>query len=265
VASTSVASSLKALLPSTVTVLSTDDMTRAAAASVAASERVALSSSSSISPDDVVFFQLTSGSTGTPKAIPETHRAVISHIRHSVADCGYRSSDVTLNWLPFDHVVPMLTFHMKDVYVGCDSVQAPTAEVVGEPLRWLRLIQDHRVTHSWAPNFGFKLIAQALRQRRGGGGGGEGGGESGGSGGGGCGYDLSTLKFLMNAGEQVTAAVCDEFIKLTGVPARVVQPAFGMAEVGRGGFVVYFVVYSCIHTTPHTLKKHQLVDYLPVF
>ena len=68
-----------------------------------------------VQPDDVLFYQLTSGSTGTPKCIPEQHGAVISHIRHSAAHCSYSRDDVTLNWLPFDHVVPMLTFHLADV------------------------------------------------------------------------------------------------------------------------------------------------------
>jgi non-ribosomal peptide synthetase component E (peptide arylation enzyme) len=111
--------------------------------------------------NDVVFYQLTSGSTGIPKCIPERHCAVISHIRHSAQHCGYGEDDVSVNWLPFDHVVglllahrvlprvtsrasavhalhmhsaflvaqvPMLTFHLKDTYLGCKAVQLVTAE-----------------------------------------------------------------------------------------------------------------------------------------
>ena len=48
----------------------------------------------SVMPDDVVFYQLTSGSTGIPKCIPERHSAIISHIRHSTAHCGYAANDV---------------------------------------------------------------------------------------------------------------------------------------------------------------------------
>ena len=60
-----------------------------------------------ITPEHVAFYQLTSGSTGTPKVIPERHCAIIAHIRHSAMHCDYSPNDVTLNWLPFDHVVPM--------------------------------------------------------------------------------------------------------------------------------------------------------------
>ena len=61
-----------------------------------------------IEPTDILFYQLTSGSTGRSKCIPERHCAVVSHIRHSIAHCGYLMTDVMCNWLPFDHVVPML-------------------------------------------------------------------------------------------------------------------------------------------------------------
>jgi len=64
---------------------------------------------------DVLFYLLTSGSTGRSKCIPERHCAVISHLRHSILHCNYKPSDIAMNWLPFDHVVPMLTYHLCDV------------------------------------------------------------------------------------------------------------------------------------------------------
>jgi len=171
-----------------------------------------------VKPNDVLFYQLTSGSTGIPKCIPERHCAVISHIRHSTVHCDYRADDVTLNWLPFDHVVPMLTFHLKDVYLGCSAVQVPTERVIASPLLWMRLVERYRVTHSWAPNFGFKLVAAAIQKEM------DKEGKA-------FTHDVSSLKLLMNAGEQVVADVCDTFLRATGLPQSVMQPAFGMAEV----------------------------------
>ncbi len=169
-----------------------------------------------VKPEDVAFIQLSSGSTGVPKCIQETHRAIIAHIHSSTAFNGYSSDDVTLNWLPMDHVVPILTFHLKDTYLGCQQIHVPASQVLAEPLLWLDLMDEHRVTHTWAPNFGFKLVSDRLTRASG------------------KHWDLSCVKFFMNAGEQVTVPVVRDFLDAVapfGVRESAMQPAFGMAEV----------------------------------
>lgn len=167
-------------------------------------------------PDEVVFLQLTSGSTGIPKCIQETHQGIIAHIQGSQQNNGYSSDNVSLNWLPMDHVVPILTCHFKDIYLGCEQVEVATAMILADPLKWLDLMEQYHVTHTWAPNFGFKLVTDALMnipERS---------------------WDLSSIQFMMNAGEQVTEPVVRAFLELVapfGVPAHAMQPAFGMAEV----------------------------------
>jgi len=165
---------------------------------------------------DVLFYLLTSGSTGRSKCIPECHRAIVSHLRHSILHCNYKPSDVAMNWLPFDHVVPMLTYHLCDVYLARHSVQVPTAEIIADPLLWVRTLGHCKCTHSWSPNFGCKLVVTALEADPT------------------CIgslADLSSIKRLMNAGEQVTTAVCDSFLSMLHLHPSVMQPAFGMAEV----------------------------------
>lgn len=166
-------------------------------------------------PEDVVFYQLTSGSTGTPKCIQETHRGIIAHVHASAQFNEYSPSDVTINWLPVDHVVPILTFHLKDTYLGCSQIHVKTDLILSNPLLWLDLMEANRVTHTWGPNFAFKLAADSLKRapgRR---------------------WDLSSIRFFMNAGEQVTEPVIRDFLSLTapfGVRPSAMQPAFGMAE-----------------------------------
>ena len=230
VASTANVAPLQGLLPGvTIHDAATIDMSAAGA-------------EATVTGEDILFYQLTSGSTGIPKCIPERHSAIISHIRHSAEHCGYLPSDVTMNWLPFDHVVPMLTFHLADTYLGRNAVQVPTAQVIADPLLWMRVIEKHRVTHSWAPNFGFKLVAQAIEKS----------GKP-------CTLDLTSLKLLMNAGEQCVAEVCNLFLKLTNLPDRVMQPAFGMAEVCT--CMTYcndYTVASNVHVTKDSLAVNKL-------
>jgi acyl-CoA synthetase (AMP-forming)/AMP-acid ligase II/thioesterase domain-containing protein/NAD(P)-dependent dehydrogenase (short-subunit alcohol dehydrogenase family)/acyl carrier protein len=167
-------------------------------------------------PDEVAFLQLTSGSTGVPKCIQETHQGIIAHIHASQQFNGYATEDISLNWLPVDHVVPILTCHFKNTYLGCQQIEVETAVILANSLKWLDLMEEYRVSHSWSPNFGFKLISEVLTKTPG------------------KTWDLSSVKFLMNAGEQVTPRVVREFLNSVapfGISSQVMQPAFGMAEV----------------------------------
>ncbi|WP_375770491.1 amino acid adenylation domain-containing protein [Archangium gephyra] len=167
-------------------------------------------------PEDVAFLQLSSGSTGVPKCIQIRHVGVALHSWTSALRNGYSTRDVTLNWLPFDHVVPLLMYHLRSVWLGCEQFHVRTDSVLTEPLLWLELMEAHRVTESWSPNFGFKQLADAVArspERT---------------------WDLSALRHLLNAGEQVTWPVVRELserLAPSGVDTRVMQPAFGMAEL----------------------------------
>lgn len=146
------------------------------------------------SPDDVAFLQLTSGSTGIPKCIQETHQGIVAHIHATQKFNGYSSENICLNWLPLDHVVPLLTCHFKDTYLGCQQIEVATNVVLANPLKWLDLLEKYQVSHTWSPNFGFKLVIDALAKlphKT---------------------WDLSSIKFLMNAGEQVTSRVVKNFL-----------------------------------------------------
>ncbi|NES18401.1 MAG: AMP-binding protein [Symploca sp. SIO3E6] len=167
-------------------------------------------------PDDIAFLQLTSGSTGVPKCIQETHQGIVTHIHAAQQFNDYQSEDVSLNWLPVDHVVPILTCHFKDTYLGCQQIEVATDVVLANPTVWLDLMEQYRVSQTWTPNFGFKLVSDALSKVPH------------------LSWDLSSVKFFMNAGEQVTPKVVREFLKLVapfGVVSQAMQPAFGMAEV----------------------------------
>lgn len=165
--------------------------------------------------DEVAMLQLSSGSTGRSKIIQITHRGLVRYAQGARHVSHMRSGDMFVNWLPLDHVAGVVMYHLGPVVLGCDNVHAPTADVLADPLLWLDLLHRFRAQHSWSPNFGFALVAEALATQPG------------------RDWDLRGLRTLINAGEQCTEPVMSRFIEAVGpygVQEHTVLLAWGMAE-----------------------------------
>lgn len=164
--------------------------------------------------DDVALLMLSSGSTGLPKAVRLTHRGLAEFAAATRRVLDVRPEHTTLNWMPVDHSGALLIYHVLEVFAGATNVHAPTDLVLGDPLLWLDLLAEHRAHHSWAPNFAYQLIADAL----------DGADRE---------WDLSPVCSLLNGGEQVTVPTVSRFLDATrkfGVRGDCVRPAWGMAE-----------------------------------
>jgi amino acid adenylation domain-containing protein len=166
-------------------------------------------------PDDLALLLLTSGSTGMPKGVMLSHRNILSRSNATAQMNDFSSRDVSLNWMPLDHVGGIVMFHVQDVYVGCKQIHAPTQSVLQDPLRWLDWIERFRVTITWAPNFAYGLIndnANEITRRR---------------------WDLCSMRFILNAGEAIVARTAQRFLDLLhphGLPSTAMRPAWGMSE-----------------------------------
>jgi microcystin synthetase protein McyG len=91
--------------------------------------------------------------------------------------------------------------------------------VLRQPLQWLDLIQKHQVSISWSPNFAFSLINQQAEELKH------------------ASYNLSSMKFLVNAGEQVSVKTIRLFLEILEkhqLRERAIKPAFGMTESCSG-------------------------------
>jgi len=167
---------------------------------------------------EVALLQLSSGTTGRSKQIEIAHRAVPSLALACERDLGCAADHVSVNWLPLDHVVPLVFHHLRDVVLGATNVHAPTARVVAEPLRWLDLLERHGAQHTWSPNFGYRLVADALADAPPG-----------------RAWDLTRLRTFVNGGEQCTLPVIERFLAATarfGVQPGQMRLIWGMAELG---------------------------------
>ena len=177
-------------------------------------------------PDDPALNLLTSGSTGTPKCVHHTHRSLIARTYSATAANGFTADEVSLNWMPLDHVGGMVMFNLRDVVLRCEHVNAPTELVVRRPLTWLDLVDRFRITNTWAPNFAFSLVNRYATEIEAGA------------------WDLSTLANICNAGEAVVPRTARRFLELLtphALPADAMVPCWGMSETASG------VTYSRMH------------------
>ncbi|MER7395354.1 non-ribosomal peptide synthetase [Streptomyces sp. NPDC000151] len=175
-------------------------------------------------PTDVALMVLTSGSTGNSKAVMLTHANLLASMAAKADTQGLTSADITLNWISYDHVAALLEAHLLPLSVGANQLQTTPDMILGDPVRFLRLIDAHRVTMTFTPNFLLGLINQALDQLP------DNASDS-------LSLDLSTLDHIVSGGEAnlVTTGVAflDKLAKY-GLARDVLWPAFGMTETCAG-------------------------------
>jgi non-ribosomal peptide synthetase component F/NAD(P)-dependent dehydrogenase (short-subunit alcohol dehydrogenase family) len=190
-------------------------------------------------PEDLLLMLLTSGSTGKPKAVMQCHRSVLARSAATAQMNHFSDKDVSLNWFPLDHVGGIVMFHVRDMYLSCRQVHAPTQYILRDPLQWLDLVERHRVSITWAPNFAYGLInarAEEVARRR---------------------WDLSSLGFILNAGEAIVAKTARRFLEILaphGLPPTAMRPAWGMSETSSA------VTFSDLFTLESTSDKDQFVE-----
>jgi len=166
-------------------------------------------------PDEPVLQLLSSGSTGVPKCIRHHHQSILSRIIAFEQVNGFTYEDVSLNWMPLDHVGGIVMFHVHDVYLGCQQISPSIDQFIERPMVWLDWVETYGVTRTWAPNFAFAMMNEYEDDIRKGS------------------WDLSTLTYIMNAAEAVVPKVTQRFMHIMGqhgLSRHAMVPAYGMSE-----------------------------------
>jgi acyl-CoA synthetase (AMP-forming)/AMP-acid ligase II/acyl carrier protein len=192
-------------------------------------------------PTGTAFILLTSGSTGMPKCIPVSHASAIAHINGLKQYLHIDAQNVVVNILPIDHITPLLSLHIRAMITGAHQVQVQTSAFVSNPFIWFDVLQKYRGTHSFSPNFAYKLIADRLASNPG------------------KQWDLSSVKYFKNGGELVSYDVAREFLRITkdfGVTEHQFQPAYGLTEAS--GAIT--ITESFSDSTVLHLKKGTLTN-----
>ncbi|MBE9080311.1 SDR family NAD(P)-dependent oxidoreductase, partial [Romeria aff. gracilis LEGE 07310] len=169
--------------------------------------------------DQLALLLLTSGSTGTPKGVMLSPRNLLVSASGMAQVNQLSDSDITLNWMPLEHVASLVMFHLTEVCLGCQQIHVNKEYILKAPLTWLDLIEQHHVTATWAPNFAYGLVNDQVAtnpQRR---------------------WDLSSIRWMGNGAEAVVGATTRRFLQLLaphGLAETAVSPGYGMSETCSG-------------------------------
>ena len=172
-------------------------------------------------PEDTAFLQLTSGSTGFPRAVQITHGGAL-HNAHAL-DVNIAAPDRTscsgfidhwVSWVPLYHDMGLIT-NLTLMINGIDLDLMPPEAFLGRPRRWLELLSHGGRGVATAPNFGYQLCIDRLRERDL------------------EGLDLGAWQAAFSAAEMVrpetVAGFIDRFGRC-GFRAESYRPCYGLAE-----------------------------------
>ncbi len=172
-----------------------------------------------VSPDALAFVQYSSGSTGDPKGVMLTHANLLANIRAMCERLQADSDDVFVSWLPLYHDMGLIGACLSSLYQAVPLVVMSPLHFLRRPVDWLWAIHHHRGTLSAAPNFAYELclrhVVDADIE----------------------GLDLSSLRFMANGAEPVSADTLRRFAQRFapyGLDPGALAPVYGLAECSVG-------------------------------
>lgn len=166
---------------------------------------------------------LTSGSTGNTKAVCLRHGQIVAAVEGKTSHLDVTRDDIFLNWINMDHVANLTQIHLQAMYAKAEQIHVPAADLLVDPSRYLRLIDEHRVSYSFTPNFFLGSLITTLTketfptstQK----------------------YDFSCLRHLLTGGEANPMDTCFAFTELMqryNASDSFLNPGFGMTETCAG-------------------------------
>jgi fatty-acyl-CoA synthase len=166
-------------------------------------------------PDGLAFIQHSAGTTGLQKGVALTHRAVLTQLDHLAKAIAVTSEDRIYSWLPLYHDMGLIACFMLPMVYHLPVVMQSPLEWVMRPGTMLQLISSYRCTLGWVPNFALQFLARRVRPEDR------------------SGFELSSLRALINCSEPVRAQSIDEFVAVYeafGLNPSAVKSSYAMAE-----------------------------------
>jgi len=173
-------------------------------------------------PGATAALQLTSGTTGFPRICVWGHAQVLSAVEGMAAGMRLGGDDVYANWTPLYHDMGLVNNYLLCLIRGIPLALIDPLDFIRKPEIWLRVIHRVGATQTWAPNFGYAIAAQRVRDADI------------------EGVRLDRVRGFWNAGEKVHASTFEEFharFRDRGLAWSALKANFGCAEnVGGATF-----------------------------
>jgi 8-amino-7-oxononanoate synthase len=168
-----------------------------------------------IQPDSIAFLQYTSGSTGNPKGVIVSHSNLI-HNCHVIQQSYQESEEgIVLNWLPLYHDMGLVGGTLQPLLVGFPVILMSPMTFLQNPISWLQVISNYKVTVTVSPNFAYELCIQKFQPEQI------------------TNLDLSSWEIAINGAEPIRAETITNFINTFapyGFRPSAFRPSYGMAE-----------------------------------
>jgi len=167
-------------------------------------------------PDDAAYIQYTSGSTQMPRGVVVSQRAVLANLQAIILHgVKVNEKDRMVSWLPYYHDMGLVGLVLVPVATQRSVDYMATSTFALRPRVWLELMSQCKGTISFAPPFGYELVARrvgALDVSN---------------------YDLSAWRVAGVGAEMIRAETLEHFAEVlepAGFRKEAFLPCYGMAE-----------------------------------
>ena len=76
------------------------------------------------------------------------------------------SSLSDFNWMTLTHAAGLIWSHIRDVQLDAFQVLADTNVILRDPIRLAEYMDRFRSTTSWAPNFAYTMLGEAIDENK---------------------------------------------------------------------------------------------------